>query len=102
MRIVFVGGVERTEELLTRVAADFGDLLVYHSGHVGGAGSGNLRLVIERADLVIIQTDVNSHGAVQVARKEARRAHRETILLRRCSPSKLRSILAEAHGVAAA
>ena len=93
MRVALIGGVERAEAQLDRVAREFGAELLYHPGHMGGRGAPELRSVVERAELVVVVTDVNSHGAVQVARKEARRLGRPMVLLRRCSPGKLRAVL---------
>jgi len=95
MRVVVVGGVERTERLLQDAAAELGHELEFHGGHMDGRGAGGLRSAVDRADFVIIVTDVNSHGAVQVARQEARRTGRPAVVVRRCSPSRLRAVLGE-------
>ncbi len=102
MRIVVVGGVERTERMLEDAAAELGHDLEFHGGHMDGRRADGLRSAVDRADLVIVVTDVNSHGAVQVARQEARRAGRLSVVLRRCSPSRLRSVIAELQGDATA
>jgi hypothetical protein len=93
MKIGVVGGVERLESQLKTVASDAGHELEFHGGHMRGQGSGRLRSLVERADLVVIQTDVNSHGAVIQARALARRAHRPVHLVRRLGPSSLRALL---------
>jgi hypothetical protein len=100
MRVVVVGGVERTERMLQDAAAELGHQLEFHGGHVDGRGAGGLRAAVDRADLVIVVTDVNSHGAVHVARQEARRTGRRSVVLRRCSPSRLRAVLADAEAAA--
>lgn len=100
MRVVVVGGVERTENRLQETAEELGHELEFHGGHMDGRRADGLRSAVERADFVIVVTDVNSHGAVQVARREARRLNRGVIVLRRCSPSKLRELLRE-HAAAA-
>ena len=71
MRIAWIGGLERNERELERIAVRGGHGLEFHSGHVGGRGAGDLRAMIERSDLVVILTDVNSHGAVLLAKKMA-------------------------------
>lgn len=101
MRVVVVGGVERTERMLQDAATELGHDLEFHGGHVEGRGAGGLRSAVDRADLVIVVTDVNSHGAVHVARAEARRTGRPLVVVRRCSPSRLRSVLADAQATAA-
>lgn len=100
MRVVVVGGVERTEQRLADTASELGHDLEFHGGHMDGRGADGLRSAVERADFVIVVTDVNSHGAVQVARREARRLARPVVVVRRCSPSRLRDLLRE-HAVAA-
>jgi len=95
MRIVVVGGVERTETRLAETASELGHELEFHGGHMDGRGADGLRSAVERADFVIVVTDVNSHGAVQVARREARRLGRVAVVVRRCSPSRLRELVRE-------
>jgi hypothetical protein len=102
MRVVVVGGVERTERMLEEAAAELGHELEFHGGHMDGRRADGLRAAVDRADFVIVVTDVNSHGAVQVARQEARRAGRPSVVLRRCSPSRLRTVLAEFEATATA
>ena len=95
MRLLIVGGVERTEGRLEEAAAELGHTLEFHGGHVEGRGSEGLRVAVDRADLVIVVTDVNSHGAVHVARDQARRSGRAWVAVRRCGPSRLRAVVTE-------
>ena len=95
MRLLIVGGVERTEGRLEEAAADLGHDLEFHGGHVEGRGAEGLRAAVDRADLVIVITDVNSHGAVHVARDQARRAGKAWVAVRRCGPSRLRAVISE-------
>jgi hypothetical protein len=101
MRILVVGGVERTEGRLQQAAEDLGHELEFHGGHMDGRGADGLRAAVDRADFVIVVTEVNSHGAVQVARQEARRSGRTAVVVRRCSPARLRSLVAELELAAA-
>jgi hypothetical protein len=94
MRIGIVGGVERNEAQYARIAALSGHTLLFHGGHMGGRGTAALESLVDAADLVIIVTDVNSHGAVQAARKRLRQHGRTPLLLRSCSPSRFTSIVA--------
>ena len=95
MRIAWVGGVERNEGDLVELAAKAGHELDFHGGHMGGRGTVELRRVVERADLVVILTDVNSHGAVQIARKLCRQIGRPLMLTRRCGASRFQRFLDE-------
>jgi hypothetical protein len=50
---------------------------------------------VERADLVICITDVNSHSAVLGARRHARARGRRCLLVRRLGLSRFRVLLGE-------
>jgi hypothetical protein len=94
MRIGIVGGVERTESLYREIAERSGHSIAFHSGHIGGRGSNTLDLLARGVDFLIVVTDVNSHGAVHVARRAARAHGVPVALYRRCSPARLAAILA--------
>jgi hypothetical protein len=53
-----------------------------------------LAALARSVDLLIVVTDVNSHGAVQLARREARQSNVPVALYRRCSPARLSAIVA--------
>lgn len=95
MRIALVGGVERNEQVLSRIAEESGHFLEYHGGHMKGRGVAEIDRLVERADLVIVVTDVNSHTAVMMARRSARRLSREVRLMKNCNPTKFRAVVAE-------
>jgi hypothetical protein len=69
MRIGWIGGVERYEVQLERLAKAAGHELEYHRGDVRGRGAQTLEGLVERCQLIVIVTETNSHGAVQLARK---------------------------------
>ena len=94
MRIGIVGGAERTADRLSAAATAAGHQLEFHDGHMRGTASERLRAMIERADVVVIVTEINSHGAVLQARELARRAHRPIRLVRRFGTSQLRALAA--------
>lgn len=83
MRIGWVGGVQRYEVQLERLAAAAGHRLEYHDGDVRGRGAQALEGLVERCQLIVIVTETNSHGAVLLARKLARQRNRGTLLLRK-------------------
>jgi hypothetical protein len=93
MRIAFIGGLHRNENQIVEIAEKAGHQLDFHPGVVGGRGAGELRSAIERADLVIIVTDVNSHGAVLLAKKLCQKLGRGTLVLRRCGAARFRQLL---------
>ncbi|MCK6590314.1 MAG: DUF2325 domain-containing protein [Polyangiaceae bacterium] len=93
MRIAFVGGLHRNENQIVEIAEKAGHELDFHPGVVGGRGADELRAAIERAELVIIVTDVNSHGAVQLAKKLCNKLGRGSLVLRRCGAARFRQLL---------
>ena len=93
MRIGWIGGRERNEMQLERIAAKCGHTLEFHSGHVGGRGTETLRTLVERSDFVIIVTDVNSHGAVLGAKKLAAQIGRASLVIRKCGTARFQSLL---------
>jgi hypothetical protein len=95
MKIALVGGLIRREAELKSLADGAGHQLEWHSGDVGGRGADGLRAVIQRADLVVILTEINCHGSMYLAKKLSRQLGREAIVLRKCGPAKFQTLLAE-------
>jgi hypothetical protein len=95
MHIVIVGGVERGEQRYAAVAANLGHSFEFHGGDMAGRGSASLEALVERSDLVICVTDVNSHAAVLGARRHARALGRRCLLTRRLGLSRFRAFLGE-------
>ncbi|MBM4373812.1 MAG: DUF2325 domain-containing protein [Deltaproteobacteria bacterium] len=102
MRIGIVGGVERTEQVYRRVAEEAGHELAFHGGHVAGRGADKLVELVRTVDVVVVLTDINSHGAVGVARKAAARSGTPVLLHRRLGPSRFAAELPQLEAVAAA
>src|SRR6187551_2078088 len=95
MHIGIVGGVERGEQRYAAVAASRGHSFEFHGGDMAGRGSASLEALVERSDLVICVTDVNSHSAVLGARRHARALGRQCLLTRSLGLSRFRALLAE-------
>lgn len=95
MRIGIVGGVERNETAFRAIAERLGHELVFHSGYTGGRGADTLWKLGLHVDLIIVQTDVNSHGAVHLARRAARRSGIPIVLYRRLSPNRFAAAAAD-------
>jgi hypothetical protein len=93
MRIGWIGGRERNETQLERIAAKSGHSLEFHSGHVGGRGADGIRALVERSDFLVIVTDVNSHGAVLLAKKIAQQLGRASLVIRRCGSARFQALL---------
>ncbi len=87
MRIAIIGGLERHEAEIERRASALGHELEFHRGRVGGRHADELEAMVQRCDVAIIVTRVNSHGAMYMAKRAAARHARPALLARTCSPS---------------
>ncbi|HET9958160.1 MAG TPA: DUF2325 domain-containing protein [Polyangiaceae bacterium] len=95
MHIAMVGGLERGEHHYASAAAQRGHSLEVHGGHLAGRGGDQLQRMVERADVVIVVTDVNSHAAVLGARRFARSLGKPCLLVRRFGLARFRNLLGE-------
>jgi len=92
VNILLVGGLDRNESQLEALAATNGHELEMHTGDVGGRGAETLTRKVERADLVVIVTEVNSHGGVLLAKKIVRRFGKASLIVRKIGASKLQGL----------
>jgi hypothetical protein len=93
MRIAVIGGLDRHVQALARQAEVAGHVAEFHHGRVGGRHAEDLEAIVERCDVVVIVTAVNSHGAVSIAKKAARRTGRAAVIARTCGPSRFGLLL---------
>lgn len=94
MFIGIVGGFDRDATKLVQIGRDAGHQVQCHTGVIsGGATAVELRNLVGRSDYVVIVTDMNSHGAVRLARSFARRSKRPTQLVRRLGPTQFAAML---------
>ena len=68
MLIGVVGGLDRDAPRLMSIARAAGHDVEVHTGTLSTTRVEGLRSLVARADLVLVLTDINSHGAVQMAR----------------------------------
>lgn len=92
MRIALIGGLDRNESEFTEIAARSGHVVDMHTGHMNGRGAETLKSAIARADLVVLVTEVNSHGAVQLARRLCQRAGKSPLIVRKCGAARFGQI----------
>jgi hypothetical protein len=92
MRVLVVGGLDRNEAQLMALAESNGHELELHTGDVGGRGAEVLTRKVERANLVVIVTEVNSHGGVLLAKKIVRRFGKASMIVRKIGSSKLQGL----------
>ncbi len=95
MRIGIVGGVERLESHYAKLGKAAGHEVALHDGHTKGRGMNALAQLVDRSDVVIIVTEINSHGAVLFARHRLRGLGREPLLVRRFGLQRFAAFLAE-------
>ena len=95
MHIGIVGGLDRNEGFYQDLAQRAGHHFEHHNGHLAGRGAASLGTLVERCDVVIVVTDVNSHAAVWRVRRLAKQRGNRVILMSRCGPSKFTALLSE-------
>ncbi len=93
MHIGIVGGLDRNEGVYEDLAKRAGHGFEHHNGHLAGRGTASLNALVERCDVVIVVTDVNSHAAVWRVRRLAKQRGSRFILTSRCGPSKFSALL---------
>jgi hypothetical protein len=93
MRIGIIGGLDRGHDRYERLAASYGHELFCHEGWMTGPRAGSLEKLCESADVLVIVTDVNSHGAVLAARKAMRRSGRSPLIVRKLGLSRFTQLL---------
>jgi hypothetical protein len=93
MHIAIIGGLERHEPEIERRALARGHSVEFHRGFVGGRYAGALESTVQRSELAVIVTQVNSHGAMHIAKKAASRHGTAMLLVRTCNPSGFSAIL---------
>jgi hypothetical protein len=95
MHIGIVGGLDRAEERLERIAADAGHTVEFHTGHTHTRGAAQLEALVARCDLILLLTDINSHGGVQLTRKLATQRGRRLVLMRRLGIARFAELIGE-------
>lgn len=93
MRIAVIGGRYKNEAQLARIARGRGYELEFEEGHTNGPGMDGIRKAVARSSLVVIITDVNSHGAVHAAKKAARQLDRPTLIIQNFGAARLSRLI---------
>jgi hypothetical protein len=94
MRIAIIGGRDKNQVDLLQIAHAAGYELEFHDGYSSGRGSLIIRNVVARADLVVVITEINSHSGVFIAKREAQRFKKPTMVIRSFSSARLRGLIA--------
>jgi hypothetical protein len=93
MHIAIIGGRDKTQVDLTQIAKAAGYELEFHDGHANGRGAHIIRNIVSRAELVVIVTEINSHSGVFIAKREAQRFKKPTMVTRNFSCARLRGLI---------
>jgi hypothetical protein len=93
MNIGWIGGMNRAEADLVRMAHAAGHHLDFHNGNTAGRGAEQIESLVERSDFVIIVTELNSHNGVILARKMVRKHDRGSLLTRRFGAARFQGLL---------
>ena len=93
MLIAVIGGRYKNESQLARIAQARGYELEFEEGHTAGRGMAGVRKAVSRSQLVVIVTDINSHGAVHTAKKAARQLERPTLIIQNFGAARLSRLL---------
>jgi hypothetical protein len=93
MRIGWVGGLDRSRALLFEVAEEAGHSLEMHYGHVGGRGCRELEGIVARCDILVIVTELNSHGGVMHAKRLAQKNGTRSVIVRKGSITTLNRVI---------
>ena len=88
-----IGGLDRDAPRLISLARAAGHEVEVHTGIMSPRRVEGLRSLVSRVDLVLVLTDVNSHGAVQMARRLARSHQRPLHLMRRFGTTQFAAFL---------
>jgi hypothetical protein len=95
MHIGLVGGLDRNAPHYEAEAKKLGHSVEWHRGILAGRGGDSLAALVERADLVVVVTEVNSHAGVIQARKLSRARGRACVLVRKMGAARFRAVLDE-------
>jgi hypothetical protein len=95
MHVAVVGGIQRFESEIARRAETLGHTVEFHRGRVGGRQTAGLEAIVSRSELVIIVTQVNSHGAMYIAKKTAAQEGKRALIVRNCTPSSFGALVAQ-------
>lgn len=79
--------------MLRKLALQSAHSIEFHSGDVGGRGSASLEAVVARSELLVVITDVNSHGSVQLSRKLAKAKGVPRLVVKRLSLGRFADLL---------
>ena len=93
-KIGIVGGLKRLERGYCEVVRRLGGECLFHSGEMKSGAQG-LRHLVDRSDMVVCITSVNSHGAMNAVKKQCKRCQKQFCPLNGAGVSSLENLLLE-------
>ena len=93
-KIAIIGGLERLEPQYRQAIERLGGQCLFDPGHTKAGGRG-FRKVVNKADLVVCITAINSHGAMKVVKKHCKLCRKPFCPLKGTSVSSLKNLLNE-------
>lgn len=93
-RVAVIGGLERLEASYRQVIESMGGNCLCHTGNVS-SGAHRLRQIVNKSDIVVFLTPINSHGAMSVVKKQCKRCKTPFCPLNGTGASALESHLKE-------
>jgi hypothetical protein len=90
--VAVIGGLKRLEKGYCQVIKDMGGQGISHTGNVR-SGTRRLRQLVNRSDVVVYITPLNSHGSLDVVKKQCKRCNTPFCPLNSTSPATLESHL---------
>jgi Uncharacterized protein conserved in bacteria (DUF2325) len=93
MKIAIIGGRQRNNVQLERLAREAGHEIELRDGDLHGSGVQEIRTTVMRSDVTVILTAPNSHGAVSVAKAAAKQMGTPTLIVDRLSAARFKALL---------
>ncbi len=91
-KIGIVGGLKRLERGYCEVVRRLGGECLFHSGEMKSGAQG-LRQLVDKSDVVVCITSVNSHGAMNTVKKQCKRCQKQFCPLNGAGVSSLENLL---------
>jgi hypothetical protein len=96
-KVAVIGGLDRLEKNYCQLVEELGGKCLYHTGQMR-SGARKLRQIVNKSDMVVYLTPINSHAAMNVVKKQCKRSQTPLCPLNGTSVTALESILRNAGG----
>lgn len=96
-RVAVIGGLDRLRPCYTEAIERLGGECCFHTGKIR-SGARGLRNLVDKSDLVVCITSINSHGAMHTVKKQCKKCRKPFCPLKGTSVSSLESLLLDAQG----